>query len=48
MFLVYDVTREESFVNLHTWLNEIKMHAAENVKIYLIGNKAEMEDKREV
>lgn len=48
MFLTYDVTRDETFANLAEWLKEIQQHAAEDVKIYLIGNKAEMEEEREV
>lgn len=48
MFLTYDVTRDETFANLFEWLKEIKQHASEDVKIYLIGNKAELEDQREV
>ena len=48
MFLTYDVTREETFVNLLDWLKEIKQHAAEDVRVYLIGNKSEMVEQREV
>ena len=48
MFLTYDVTREETFVNLLDWLKEIKQHASEDVRVYLIGNKSEMEEQREV
>ena len=48
MFLTYDVTREETFVNLLEWLKEIKQHAAEDVRVYLIGNKSEMVEQREV
>ncbi len=44
VFLTYDVTREETFVNLLDWLKEIKQHASEDVRVYLIGNKSEMED----
>ena len=48
VFLTYDITRDETFANLVDWLKEIQQHAAEDVKIYLIGNKSEMEDQREV
>ena len=48
VFLTYDVTREETFVNLLEWLKEIKQHASEDVRVYLIGNKSEMEEQREV
>jgi GTPase SAR1 family protein len=40
---MYDITREETFLNLTEWLKEIRSHAAEDVFIYLIGNKSEIE-----
>lgn len=48
VFLTYDITRDETFENLRSWLKEIKQHAAEDVRIYLIGNKSELESAREV
>jgi GTPase SAR1 family protein len=48
VFLTYDITRDETFANLVEWLKEIQQHAAEDVKIYLIGNKSEMVEEREV
>jgi len=40
---MYDVTREESFTNLSDWLKEIRENTTEDLRIYLIGNKSEME-----
>ena len=48
VFLTYDITRDETFANLVDKLEEIQSHASEDVKVYLIGNKSEMEDKRKV
>ena len=48
VFLAYDITRDETFVSLTEWLKEIKSHAAEDVRIYLIGNKSELEEQREI
>ena len=48
MFLTYDITRDETFSSLVEWLKEIQQHAAEDVKIYLIGNKSENPEEREV
>lgn len=42
IFLTYDVTSEESFKNLSYWLSEIKLHASQDVKVYLIGNKVDL------
>ena len=46
--LVYSIDCKESFENLESWLNEIKAKSNPNVKIILIGNKCDLEDKREV
>ena len=48
IFLTYDVTRDETFVNATEWLQEIKNHATSQTIVYLIGNKAEAEEEREV
>ena len=45
VFLTYDITREESFLDLDDWLLEIQHNAPPDVKIYLIGNKSELEEK---
>ena len=44
--MVYSVDNENSFSNLETWLNEIKTKSNPDVKIFLIGNKTDLEDKR--
>lgn len=46
--MTYDITRNETFANLVDWLAEIKEHASADVRIYLIGNKSELEESREV
>lgn len=48
MFLTYDITRNDTFTNLIEWLGEIKEHASADVRVYLIGNKSELAEKREV
>ncbi len=48
MFLTYDITREDTFINVLEWLKEVKQNANSDILIYLIGNKAEMEEEREV
>jgi len=42
--IVYDVTNEQSFLNVETWVNEIKKNISEDIPIILIGNK--MDSKR--
>ena len=46
--LVYSIDNEKSFENLESWLNELKIQGNPDVKIILIGNKADLDDKREI
>lgn len=48
MFLTYDITRDETFVNVIDWLKEVKQHASSDILVYLIGNRCDLEDQREV
>ena len=48
VFLTYDITREETFVNVLDWLREVKQHANADIMIYLIGNRSDLEDEREI
>ena len=46
--IVYSIESEDSFVNIEKWLNDIKSQSSPDVKIFLVGNKADLEDKRQV
>ena len=46
--IVYSIDSEESYKNIEKWLNDIKSQSNPDCKIFLIGNKADLEDKREV
>ncbi len=46
--LVYDITKKSSFDHLKNWLDNIRENSSRNIKIILIGNKTDLEDKREV
>ncbi|KAI8379236.1 GTP-binding protein ypt1 [Radiomyces spectabilis] len=48
IIVVYDVTEEESFKNVKTWLQEIDRYAAEGVNKLLVGNKSDLTDKKVV
>ena len=47
-FVVYDISRKSTFENVDKWINELKENATEDVHIMLVGNKTDLEDKREV
>ncbi len=44
-FLVYDITRKESFDNIKTWLEECKQNSPKTIMIVLVGNKLDLEEK---
>jgi small GTP-binding protein len=46
--IVYSIDSEDSFNNLEKWLNDIKTQSNPDIKIFLIGNKADLEDKRKI
>ena len=48
IIVVYDVTDQESFNNVKTWLSEIDRYANENVNKLLVGNKSDLTSKKVV
>lgn len=46
--LVYDITRRETFEHLTEWLDDCRKYSSSNTTVMLIGNKSDLEDKREV
>jgi len=42
ILLVYDVTDEQSFLNIRNWIRNIEQHASDSVQKILIGNKCDM------
>ena len=48
LILMYDVTKPKSFQNLDNWLKEAQRSGGENLPIYVVGNKADLDDRRSV
>lgn len=46
--LVYDITRRDTFNHLTSWLEDARQHSNSNMVIMLIGNKSDLEARREV
>eukprot|EP00484_Ammonia_sp_Unknown_P007929 CAMPEP_0197055150 /NCGR_PEP_ID=MMETSP1384-20130603/58115_1 /TAXON_ID=29189 /ORGANISM="Ammonia sp." /LENGTH=206 /DNA_ID=CAMNT_0042488621 /DNA_START=52 /DNA_END=672 /DNA_ORIENTATION=+ len=46
VLMVYDITDEQSFLNIRNWMRNIEQHATPNVKKLLIGNKCDNADER--
>ena len=48
ILLVYDISNRSSFENINIWEEEIKKNAPENCVVFLVANKSDLIDKREV
>ena len=46
--LVYDITRRDTFTRVTKWLEEVKSNSSKSICVILIGNKKDLEDKRQV
>ena len=46
--LVYDITRRETFTHVSKWLEEVRNNSSKSITIILIGNKKDLEDRRQV
>uniref|UniRef100_A0A672V247 small monomeric GTPase n=1 Tax=Strigops habroptila TaxID=2489341 RepID=A0A672V247_STRHB len=46
--LVYDITNEKSFDNIKNWIRNIEEHASSDVERMILGNKCDMNEKRQV
>ena len=47
-FVVYDITLRESFEAVDRWINDLRNNTDERLEIILIGNKSDLEEKRQV
>jgi Ras-related protein Rab-1A len=46
IIIIFDVTNEDSFLNVTTWHNEILRNTSKVPKIMIIGNKCDLTDQR--
>ena len=46
--MVYSIDSKVSFTHIETWLKEVKLQSNPDIKIFLIGNKADLDEQREV
>ena len=47
IMLVYDITNEKSFDNIKNWIRNIEEHASADVEKMILGNKCDMNDRRQ-
>ena len=46
IFYIYFFYSKKSFDDVDLWLKDLKSNSSPDIKIFLIGNKADLEDKR--
>ena len=48
VFIVYDITKTNSFNNIDNWIDDVKQNNSDDCVIEIIGNKIDLVDQREV
>ena len=48
ILIAYDITNKETFNNLDSLINDIKEYSHKTAYVVLVGNRADLEDKRQV
>ena len=46
--MVYAINNKESFMHIESWLKEVKLQSNPDIKVFLIGNKSDLEEERKV
>ena len=46
--LVYAIDNKESFTHVENWLNDLKSQASDDIRIFLVGNKSDLEEERKI
>ncbi len=46
--VTYSIDNKESFVHAENWLNDLRSQANPDVRIFLVGNKADLEEARKI
>ena len=46
--VVYAINSKESFENIEMWMRELRIHSSPDVKLFLIGNKVDLENERKI
>ena len=44
--VVYDITNDNSFTNLKTWVKSIKEECGKSMQMIIVGNKCDLDDQR--
>ena len=41
--IVYDVSQRKSFDNIETWLNDLRQNTEQDIPVYIVGNKIDLD-----
>lgn len=47
-FVVYDITRKETFDSVDKWISDLKQSGDKKITILLIGNKNDLDNQRKI
>ena len=48
VMIVYSIDSKNTFNNIPSWIRNVRDHCNPDVKLFLIGNKADLEEEREI
>ena len=48
VIIIYSIDNKESFEHAENWLTDLKSHANPDIRIFLVGNKSDLEEERKV
>ena len=48
VILIYDITSIQTFDNVKPWISQIKEQSSQDIVIYIVGNKTDMEEERKI
>ena len=46
--IIYDITKKETFEKINSWLNELRELSPPDIIVFIIGNKNDLNQKREI
>ena len=46
--IVFDLSKKETFNSVRQWIEDVRKNCSDNVMIYVIGNKSDLEEIRDV
>lgn len=46
VLIIFDITNEESFNSIKSWIAEVENYANEHIRMILVGNKVDISHER--